>query len=180
MPNTLKEFQKLDYRKELFKNNGRWFARFPDLPGCLADGETEEEALTRSNEAKSLWLETALKAGKDIPAPSEEPPYSGKLQLRLSKGTHQAAAQMAEREGVSLNTLLAQYIAEGLQRSGLKTLFNDVCAQLQKKFRDVDLHGSVADWKVTVQLQRIGGKPEMIPTSTSEQLVTVNGTMGHA
>jgi antitoxin HicB len=150
----LKELQTLDYRKELFKNNGRWFARFPDLPGCLADGETEEEALARGNEAKSLWLEIALKAGKDIPQPSEEPPYSGRLNVRLPKGLHETAARFAEREGVSLNTYLVQLISEGVERSGVKTVFGMIEGQLRKFFRNIDLSGDPSEYVLQVGIQK--------------------------
>ena len=44
----------------------------PELPGCSAFGETEEEALKEVKVAISLWLETAKKEGRQIPKPDEK------------------------------------------------------------------------------------------------------------
>ncbi len=46
--------------------------RHPDLKGCVAVGETREEALANLEEARRLWLETAHEHGDEIPSPSEE------------------------------------------------------------------------------------------------------------
>lgn len=43
----------------------------PDLPGCITQGETLEEAIESINEARELWIETVYTSGKkDIPLPS--------------------------------------------------------------------------------------------------------------
>jgi len=47
-----------------------YIAVAPDLPGCSAFGETEEEALAEIKNAISLWIETVEKEGKGIPEPS--------------------------------------------------------------------------------------------------------------
>jgi len=47
--------------------------RHPDLEGCVAVGETPEEALANLEEARRLWLETAYEHGDEIPLPSELP-----------------------------------------------------------------------------------------------------------
>ena len=41
----------------------------PELPGCSAPGETEEEALNEVLITIQLWLETAEKEGREIPSP---------------------------------------------------------------------------------------------------------------
>ena len=41
----------------------------PELPGCMAHGETQEAALSNVREAMDLWLETAKEAGRPIPEP---------------------------------------------------------------------------------------------------------------
>lgn len=45
-------------------------ASIPELPGCMAHGETREEALKEIDIAKDLWIETALEDGEKIPSPS--------------------------------------------------------------------------------------------------------------
>lgn len=49
-----------------------YIAVVPELPGCSAFGETEEEALKEVKVAISLWLETAKKEGRQLPKPSEK------------------------------------------------------------------------------------------------------------
>lgn len=41
----------------------------PELPGCMAHGETKEEALKEIEVAKELWIETALADGEKVPEP---------------------------------------------------------------------------------------------------------------
>ncbi len=49
---------------------GEYTALHPDLKGCVAVGETREEALANLEEARRLWLETAYEHGDEIPLPS--------------------------------------------------------------------------------------------------------------
>lgn len=37
----------------------RWSAVFPELPGCVSAGDTEEEAVANAKEALALWFEPA-------------------------------------------------------------------------------------------------------------------------
>jgi len=47
-----------------------FIAVVPELPGCSAFGETEEEALSEVKVAIGLWLDTARQEGREIPEPS--------------------------------------------------------------------------------------------------------------
>jgi predicted RNase H-like HicB family nuclease len=49
-----------------------YIAVVPELPGCSAFGETEEEALKEAKVAITLWLETAKKLGRQVPKPGEK------------------------------------------------------------------------------------------------------------
>ncbi len=46
-----------------------YVAVVPELPGCSAFGETEEEALKEVKTAMELWIEAAEKEGREIPEP---------------------------------------------------------------------------------------------------------------
>ena len=46
-----------------------FIAAVPELPGCLADGATHEEALGAIEEEIEIWMETARLEGWKIPAP---------------------------------------------------------------------------------------------------------------
>ncbi len=44
-------------------------ADVPELPGCMAHGESYEAALASVREAIGLWIDTAREAGDPIPEP---------------------------------------------------------------------------------------------------------------
>lgn len=70
----LNYYLSLPYPIELIPDEaGYWFARIPLLEGCMTNGESREDALTMLDEAKGLWLETALELGKAIPEPEPHP-----------------------------------------------------------------------------------------------------------
>lgn len=102
----LEYYLKLQYPVTLYPEEGGYVALIKDLPGCLTQGETLDETIANINEARELWIETAYESGDEIPLPSGEVTYSGKLQLQMPKSLHRRLAQQAERENVSLN----QYI----------------------------------------------------------------------
>ncbi len=41
----------------------------PELPGCMADGQTYIEAVTNVEVVIQEWIETAQELGRDIPIP---------------------------------------------------------------------------------------------------------------
>lgn len=105
------------YRVSLrYDPEGYWVAEHPELPGCVADGETAQQALDSLVVAKELWIESRLAAGLGVPAPAEEPQFSGRFVLRIARSLHRDLAQEAEAEGVSLNSYVAGILA------GRKTL----------------------------------------------------------
>jgi predicted RNase H-like HicB family nuclease len=46
---------------------GGRLAEFPDLPGCMADGATPEEAMKEAADAVRSWIKTAKAHGDPIP-----------------------------------------------------------------------------------------------------------------
>ena len=44
-------------------------AEVPELPGCMADGKTYQEALSQVEVIISEWIETAQERGRSIPQP---------------------------------------------------------------------------------------------------------------
>ena len=49
-----------------------WGVHVPDLPGCIAVGETREEALGLIREAIAFHIEGMHEAGETVPTPSSE------------------------------------------------------------------------------------------------------------
>ncbi len=51
------------------EKNQIYIAEMPELPGCMAHGETQELALANVQEAMQLWLDVAKESGDFIPQP---------------------------------------------------------------------------------------------------------------
>ena len=51
------------------KEDAAFIAEVPELPGCMADGGTYQEALTNVNVVAKEWIETAKELGRSIPKP---------------------------------------------------------------------------------------------------------------
>ena len=49
-----------------------YVAEVPELPGCMAHGNTQQAALAHANEAIQLWIDTAREFGDPIPEPKGE------------------------------------------------------------------------------------------------------------
>ncbi|HNJ44264.1 MAG TPA: type II toxin-antitoxin system HicB family antitoxin [Acidobacteriota bacterium] len=52
--------------------DGIYVAEVPELPGCLAHGKSQAEALVNVQEAVQLWIDTANEFGDPIPEPKGE------------------------------------------------------------------------------------------------------------
>lgn len=104
------------------EEGGGCLITFPDLPGCVSDGETEAEAVENGRDAFIAVVSALADMGRDIPAPSFSPDdatvpgASGKFVARVPKSIHAKLTTRAKVEGVSLNTLVLTLIAEGLGR----------------------------------------------------------------
>ncbi|HET7212118.1 MAG TPA: type II toxin-antitoxin system HicB family antitoxin [Terriglobia bacterium] len=49
-----------------------FIADVPELPGCMAHGQSQEAALAHANEAIQLWIATANEFGHPVPEPKGE------------------------------------------------------------------------------------------------------------
>lgn len=53
----------------------KFIVEVPELPGCMADGMTEEEALKNTEQIVSEWVETARILGRKVPQPERKVVY---------------------------------------------------------------------------------------------------------
>lgn len=51
------------------KEDGAFIAEVPELPGCMADGRTYQEAVTNVEVIVEEWIQIAKKLGRSIPEP---------------------------------------------------------------------------------------------------------------
>lgn len=108
---TLDYYMELPYTVEVRKTEQGYFAKVPDLPGCMTWADTFEELGAMVEDAKFAWIEDALEDGDPIPEPRSERDYSGKVNLRMPKSLHKDLAHRAEEDGVSLNQLMVTTLA---------------------------------------------------------------------
>ena len=96
----------------------------PDIPGVMADGATEMEAIADGREAFITTVSAMVDMGQEVPAPAfnaqdfTPASASGKVLARLPRSMHLQLTARAKTEGVSLNSLVLAFIAEGLGRRG--------------------------------------------------------------
>ena len=90
---------------------GGYMVTIPDLPGCIADVETIDDAVAEARDAFNAWAMAEREDKGDLPAPKT---YSGQFVQRIPKTLHMRLAKRAASEGVSLNQLAATFLAQGL------------------------------------------------------------------
>lgn len=122
MKKDIEYYLRLPYTRELLPEpEGGWFVRIKELPGCISQGETAEEAIEMIEDAMRGWLEVELEDGELIPEPRLEEEYSGKFNTRVPKSLHRKLVEAAESDGVSLNQWINTALAEAVgERDGQK------------------------------------------------------------
>jgi len=98
---------------------GGFFITFPDLPGCMSDGETYDEAIENSKDAFLSWMLVHVEDGRAAPEPGSRG-GAGRFVQRLPKSLHARLIARAKQEGVSMNTLAVALLAEGLGKREAK------------------------------------------------------------
>lgn len=54
----------------IFHEEDGYWVEFPDLTGCVTEGNTLEEAMAMAQEALGLWLVSQIEMGNELPASS--------------------------------------------------------------------------------------------------------------
>lgn len=112
------------------EETGTYTAKIAEFPGCVAQGDTPEEAYRNLEVAAESWIEELLGMGQVVPEPAADNRYGGRIALRLPKSLHRNAARLAEHEGTSLNQFLVSTIAE---RVGAGNLYSIMSERLERR-----------------------------------------------
>jgi antitoxin HicB len=116
-PRTLGDYLALSYRYELIREEEGFVALHPDLLGCLAQGDTAEEAIQNLDAARRVWLEVRYEDNLPIPEPLSLEDFSGKVLLRIPPTLHAQLARLAQEQGASLNQMINNILSEHLGES---------------------------------------------------------------
>lgn len=119
---NLDYYLSLPYKIMLYPaEEGGFVVEIPELPGCISQGETREEALAMIEDAKIAWLQVAMESGHEIPEPvQKDENFSGKFVLRIPKSLHRDLVKRAKDENASLNQLVTYLLSTAVSKSSIK------------------------------------------------------------
>ena len=146
MSKTIKmpeEFLKEPYSRILIpdEESGTYTAVILEFPGCIAQGDTPQEAYEHLEDAAKEWIEAALDLKQEIPSPSQSLSFGGKVLLRLPKSLHRQSALIAEKEGVSLNQFIVSALAE---KVGAFTLYDKLTKKMDQRIFQVAMNAAIS------------------------------------
>jgi antitoxin HicB len=106
MEKTLEYYMNLPYNiviKRDKDNEGNlcFIARVLEIPHCLGDGKTTQEAIECLNIHMKMAIKSYFKDGLPIPEPQTE--YSGNINIRVDPDLHASLAREAAVYDMSLN-----------------------------------------------------------------------------
>ena len=137
---TLADYLALPYDPEINVERGgertRWKASVEELSGCVAEGDTPDQALARLGPAMESWFRSAIAEHREIPLPGKKQAgsraadsYSGRFLVRMPKPLHAELASAAEREQVSLNRYVTDVLSAAVQQGGADRASNAAAAE---------------------------------------------------
>ncbi|MHB8572945.1 MAG: toxin-antitoxin system HicB family antitoxin [Candidatus Dormibacteria bacterium] len=113
---TIEEYLDMAYTVSLVhdrddEGHEGWIAEVEELPGCISQGSTPQEAVVNVRDAMVGWLSVAMDDGVDIPEPRSSGAFSGKFLVRVPTTLHAELSRAASKEGVSLNQFVSSILA---------------------------------------------------------------------
>jgi antitoxin HicB len=99
---------------------GGYLAEVLELPGCITEGDTPEEAYRNLQDAMEGWFAASLDTKRPIPEP-----VGDHFPLRMSTELHRLAALRAMQEGISLNQWIVRAIAAQVAKQNLAQELGD-------------------------------------------------------
>ncbi len=93
------------------EEGGGYLVEYPDIPGCMSDGETVEEAIRNGREALRDCIDVFRESGRKIPKPNVE---AAQWRQRVPRTLYSKLTKQAKDEGVSINSFVTAIIAEAI------------------------------------------------------------------
>lgn len=92
-------------------DGGGYLITFPDLPGCMSDGGTVEEAIANAADAENCWLTADAKWSR-----ADKPE---RFVARIPAWIYRSLRVRAKQEGTSMNSLVVSAVSKelGLRKS---------------------------------------------------------------
>jgi antitoxin HicB len=102
----------MSYPYIVIPDEGSFFIKFPDLPGCISQVEHEHEIVHAAEEIRTLWIEGEYGDGATIPEPVFLSEFSGRFVTRIPKSLHRDLVMAAKSEGISLNAYVGHLLTD--------------------------------------------------------------------
>jgi antitoxin HicB len=93
------------------EEGGGYLVEYPDIAGCMSDGDTIEEAIANGKEALHDCVAVLQESGRKVPKPGIE---AAQWRQRLPRTLYSKLTMQAENEGVSINSFVTAIIAEAI------------------------------------------------------------------
>ncbi len=152
--------------------SGGYTATIHELPGCIAEGDTAEEALAQLDSVANSWIESAKASGYPVTPPIDYEGASGKVALRISRRLHQLAAERADLEGISLNQFIGNALANYLgQQDGLRRMAQQLEHALSDSMHAVYMRFYSARRETPAARTTIVGHTDFLTHGSSSDLV---------
>src|SRR5262249_9786749 len=90
-------------------------ARVPELGQCQAEGGTRAEAIAHAEEEINAQLANMREQGGQAPAAVDDKDLTGQFQVKVSKTLHRELEWLAHNEGVSLDQLAGELLAQAAE-----------------------------------------------------------------
>jgi antitoxin HicB len=119
---------------------------FPDLPGCIADGATEEEAIAQARGAFHAWMTSILEDGKPIPLPHSAAGNETDSSDALTLEQRERIRANIRARGMTFEVFLPESLADWLHKKiagGVYTDARDAAYLAFQDLRELDRHPEV-------------------------------------
>ena len=157
----LKYYMNLPYTIKLVPEEaGGFFAEIEELPGCMAQGETEQETLGNLEKSKEMWLKSMLKKKKAIPMPEVMKEYSGRFLIRIPASLHRRITRLAKKEGISLNQMALALLSERVTLQEIKIEIKTAMWEIESRTK--------AEYKLQYESMKIA-QPDTVYGALSEK-----------
>ncbi|HBX9997647.1 TPA: hypothetical protein MIM87_11055 [Klebsiella variicola] len=129
----------ISVRLETIEDENYYVSRVAELPDVEEYADTREEAISLALDTVRTTQRVFAEEGREFPAPmsfNEQPLATGRVTLRLRKGTHQQAIENSKLEGVSLNSYLCAKIESNIHKPDYSKILNQL-EQLTEQVREL-------------------------------------------
>jgi predicted RNase H-like HicB family nuclease len=103
------------------QNGAKYYARVPDLPGCVTTGHDLRDAIEQITDAASGWLVVAEDQGLDIPPATEQDalPHDHNCTFSLIQVDTIASRALTDTRAVRKNVSLPAWMADLAEKRGI-------------------------------------------------------------